>query len=130
MIKFYICLWVQDAGSSNLPTRTMQSVLIGSEYPVMDTLLFYVKNGEKLELSIITRSRTHSSLTLCSVSRSMYCFVMPQSRPKRSRLFTSTASTFPARTASVSSCRAGRSRVNPEPCSAATPTMVYPACSA
>ena len=109
---------------------TMQSVLIGSEYPVMDTLLFYVKNGEKLELSIIIRSRTHSSLTLCSVSRSMYCFVMPQSRPKRSRLFTSTTSTFPARTASVSSCRAGRSRVNPEPCSAATPTMVYPACSA
>ena len=34
-------IWVQDAGSSNLPTRTMQSVLIGSEYPVMDTLLFY-----------------------------------------------------------------------------------------
>lgn len=49
----------------------MQSVLIGSEYPVMDTLLFYVKNGEKLELSIIIRSRTHSSLTLCSVSKSM-----------------------------------------------------------
>ena len=46
----------------------MQSVLIGSEYPVMDTLLFYVENGEKLELSIIIRSRTHSSLTLCSVS--------------------------------------------------------------
>ena len=111
-------------------TPSMQSVLIGSEYPVMDTLLFYVKNDEKLELSIIIRSRTHSSLTLCSVSRSMYCFVMPQSRPKRSRLFTSTTSTFPARTASVSSCRAGRSRVNPEPCSAATPTMVYPACSA
>ena len=42
----------------------MQSVLIGSEYPVMDTLLFYVKNGEKLELSIIIRSRTHSSLCL------------------------------------------------------------------
>ena len=33
-------IWVQDAGSSNLPTRTMQSVLIGSEYPVMGTLLF------------------------------------------------------------------------------------------
>ncbi len=64
-------IWVQDAGSSNLPTRTMQSVLIGSEYPVMDTLLFYVKNGEKLELSIIIHSRTHSSLTLCSVSKSM-----------------------------------------------------------
>ena len=108
----------------SLATRTMQSVLIGSEYPVMDTLLFYVKNGEKLELSIIIRSRRHSSLTLCSVSRSMYCFVMPQSRPKRSRLFTSTTSTFPARTASVSSCRAGRSRVNPEPCSVAAPTMV------
>ena len=115
---------VQEASGSNPDTPTMQSVLIGSEYPVMDTLLFYVKNGEKLELSIIIRSRTHSSLTLCSVSRSMYCFVMPQSRPKRSRLFTSTTSTFPARTASVSSCRAGRSRVNPEPCSAATPTMV------
>ena len=42
----------------------------------MDTLLFYVKNGEKLELSIIIRSRRHSSLTLCSVSRAMYCFVM------------------------------------------------------
>ena len=27
--------------SSTLATRTMQSVLIGSEYPVMDTLLFY-----------------------------------------------------------------------------------------
>ena len=37
----------------------------------MDTLLFYVKNGEKLELSIIIRSRTHSSLTLCSVSGSV-----------------------------------------------------------
>ena len=36
-------IWVQDAGSSNLPTRTMQSVLIGSEYPVMDTLLFYFR---------------------------------------------------------------------------------------
>ena len=34
----------------------MQSVLIGSEYPVMDTLLFYVKNGEKPELPIIIRS--------------------------------------------------------------------------
>ena len=32
---------VQEASSSNLDTRTMQSVLIGSEYPVMDTLLFY-----------------------------------------------------------------------------------------
>ena len=30
----------------------------------MDTLLFYVKNGEKLELPIIIRSRTHSSLCL------------------------------------------------------------------
>ena len=30
-----------EAVSSNLATRTMQSVLIGSEYPVMDTLLFY-----------------------------------------------------------------------------------------
>ena len=32
---------VQEASSSNLDTRTMQSVLIGSEYPVMDTLFFY-----------------------------------------------------------------------------------------
>ena len=31
---------VQEAASSNLVTRTIQSVLIGSEYPVMDTLLF------------------------------------------------------------------------------------------
>ena len=30
----------QEAVSSSLATRTMQSVLIGSEYPVMDTLLF------------------------------------------------------------------------------------------
>ena len=37
----------QEAVSSSLATRTMQSVLIGSEYPVMDTLLFYVENGEK-----------------------------------------------------------------------------------
>ena len=62
---------VQEAAGSNPVTRTMQSVLIGSEYPVMDTLLFYVENGEKLELSIIIRSRRHSSLTLCSVSKSM-----------------------------------------------------------
>ena len=60
-----------EAVGSNPATRTMQSVLIGSEYPVMDTLLFYVENGEKLELSMLTRSRTHSSLTLCSVSKSM-----------------------------------------------------------
>ena len=33
---------------SELKPPDMQSVLIGSEYPVMDTLLFYVKNGEKL----------------------------------------------------------------------------------
>ena len=31
---------VQEAAGSNPVTRTMQSVLIGSEYPVMDTLLF------------------------------------------------------------------------------------------
>ena len=30
-----------EAVSSSLATRTMRSVLIGSEYPVMDTLLFY-----------------------------------------------------------------------------------------
>ena len=34
-------LWEQDAAGSNPVTRTMQSVLIGSEYPGMDTLLFY-----------------------------------------------------------------------------------------
>ena len=39
-----------EAVGSNPATRTMQSVLIGSEYSVMDTLLFYVKNGEKMEL--------------------------------------------------------------------------------
>ena len=55
--------------SSSLATRTMQSVLIGSEYPVMDTLLFYVENGETPELSLLTRSSRHSSLTLCSVSK-------------------------------------------------------------
>ena len=71
----------------------MQCVLIGSEYPVMDTLLFYVENGETPEMSLLTRSRRHSSLTLCSVSRAMYCFVMPQSRPIRSRLLISTTFT-------------------------------------
>ena len=30
-----------EAVGSNPATRTMQSVLIGSEYPVMDALLFY-----------------------------------------------------------------------------------------
>ena len=34
-------LWEQDAVGSSPATRTMQSVLIGYEYPVMDTLLFY-----------------------------------------------------------------------------------------
>ena len=34
-------LGVVEAASSSLVTQTMQSVLIGSEYPVMDTLLFY-----------------------------------------------------------------------------------------
>lgn len=58
----------QEAVGSNPVTRTMQSVLIGSEYPVMDTLLFYVENGETPEMSLLTRSRRHSSLTLCSVS--------------------------------------------------------------
>ena len=32
-----------EAVGSNPATRTMQSVLIGSEYPVMDTLLFYFR---------------------------------------------------------------------------------------
>ena len=123
-------LSTKTAKTSLLSCVHMQSVLIGFEYPVMDTLLFYVENGETPEMSLLTRSRRHSSLTLCSVSRSMYCFVMPQSRPIRSRLLISTTSTFPARTASITSCRARRSRVIPEPCSAAAPTMVYPACSA
>lgn len=121
-------LHITENRYSGIPT--MQSVLMGSEYPVVDTLLFYVENGETPEMSLLTRSRRHSSLTLCSVSRAMYCFVMPQSRPIRSRLLISTTSTFPARTASITSCSAGRSRVIPEPCSAAAPTMVYPACSA
>ena len=55
---------VHEAVGSNPATRTMQSVLIGSEYPVMDTLLFYVENGETPEMSLLTRSRRHSSLTL------------------------------------------------------------------
>ena len=33
--------WDHQVGGSSPSTRTMQSVLIGSEYPVMDTLLFY-----------------------------------------------------------------------------------------
>ena len=42
----------------------------------MDTLLFYVENGETPEMSLLTRSRRHSSLTLCS-QRHLYdafCF--------------------------------------------------------
>ena len=35
----------QEAVGSNPATRTMQSVLIGSEDPVMDTLLFYFPQG-------------------------------------------------------------------------------------
>ena len=34
-------VWDHQVGGSSPSTRTMQSVLIGSEYPVMDTLLFY-----------------------------------------------------------------------------------------
>ena len=34
---------VHEAVGSTPATRTMQSVLIGSEYPVMDTLLFVMK---------------------------------------------------------------------------------------
>ena len=37
-------LWEQDAGSSSLPTRTMRSVLIGSEYPTKATPHFYCQN--------------------------------------------------------------------------------------
>ena len=39
-----------EAVSSNLATRTMQSVLIGSEYPVMDTLLFYFSQNSYCNL--------------------------------------------------------------------------------
>ena len=39
-------VWDHQVGGSSPSTRTMQSVLIGSEYPVMDTLLFYfLKNS-------------------------------------------------------------------------------------
>ena len=41
MKNFLVAIWEQDAGGSSPFTPTMQSVLIGSEYPVMDTLLFY-----------------------------------------------------------------------------------------
>ena len=42
LYNFVVRLYgVQETVSSTLATRTMQSVLIGSEYPVMDTLLFY-----------------------------------------------------------------------------------------
>ena len=51
-----------EAVGSNPATRTMQSVLIGSEYPVMDTLLFYVENGETPEMSLLTRSRRHDNV--------------------------------------------------------------------
>ena len=34
-------VWDHQVGGSSPSTRTMQSVLIGSEYPVMDTLFFY-----------------------------------------------------------------------------------------
>ena len=36
-LKVQTHVWEQDAGSSSLPTRTMRSVLIGSEYPTKDT---------------------------------------------------------------------------------------------
>ena len=64
----------------------MQSVLIGSEYPVMDTLLFYVKNGEKPELSIIIRSRTHSSLCLV-LGRDKNYYLLNRSPTKYSLIF-------------------------------------------
>jgi len=37
-------LWELDAASSSLATPTMRSVLIGFEYPIKDTLLFYALN--------------------------------------------------------------------------------------
>ena len=41
-------VWEQDAGSSSLPTRTMWSVLIGSEYPTKDTPHFLLsKLGQR-----------------------------------------------------------------------------------
>ena len=64
----------------------MQSVLIGSEYPVMDTLLFYVENGETLELPIIIRSRTHSSLCLV-LGRDKNYYLLNRSPAKYSLIF-------------------------------------------
>ena len=39
--KFSVPVWDHEAAGSKPVTRTMQSVLIGSENPVMDALLFY-----------------------------------------------------------------------------------------
>ena len=42
--------WDHQVGGSSPSTRTMQSVLIGSEYPVMDTLLFYFSQNSYCNL--------------------------------------------------------------------------------
>ncbi len=52
----------------------------------MDTLLFYEKNGEKLELSIIIRSRTHSSLCLV-LGRDKNYYLLNRSPAKYSLIF-------------------------------------------
>ena len=39
--KFSSTVWEQDAAGSSPVTRTMRSVIIGFEYPVMDTPHFY-----------------------------------------------------------------------------------------
>ena len=43
-------VWDPQVGGSSPSTRTMQSVLIGSEYPVMDTLLFYFSQNSYCNL--------------------------------------------------------------------------------
>ena len=43
-------VWDHQVGGSSPSTRTMQSVLIGSEYPVMDTLLFYFSQNSYCNL--------------------------------------------------------------------------------
>ena len=43
----------------------------------MDTLLFYVENGETPEMSLLTRSRRHSSLTLFLMRHALHFLVKP-----------------------------------------------------
>ncbi len=92
----------------------------------MDTLLFYVENGETPEMSLLTRSRRHSSLTLCSV-RAMYCFVMPQSAYTVKAAYQHHIHLSGKNGLHHFLQNGGQSMVISEPCSAAAPTMVYPA---